>query len=138
MLQAASLREAINHIVTNLNQALVNEAPGLEYNKGFIRRLEIACNQFKLVQPEANAGLFSFRIPLSFIFNFCDQYKKVLFNCKHSISFTRTPTCGESLMKDPKILEGNISITSMRWYMPVIQPSPDYEKSLLNYDSIKY
>ena len=103
-----SLRNAMNHIVTNLNQDLVNEAPGLEYNTGFLRRLEIACNQFTFVQPEANAGMFSFRIPLSFIFNFCDQYKKVIFNCKHCISFTRNSTSHESLFKDRKMQIGDI------------------------------
>ena len=126
-----SLRGAVNRMVTRLNENLVNEQPGLQYNKGYLRRLEIACNPFETVQPVENAGLFSFRIPLSLIFNFCDQYRKVIFNCKHSISFTRSPTSHEALFKDRKMQTGDVQIKTMRWYMPVIQPNPNYEKSLL-------
>ena len=111
-----------------LNRDLVTNR---QYNQGYLTRLEIACSQFDDIQPEANAGLFSFRIPLSFIFNFCDQYKKVLFNCKHCISFSRNPTSDEALVKVTKTRPGAVQINTMRWYMPVIQPSVDYEKSLL-------
>ena len=128
----ATLRLTINKIVKSLNLFLVNEQAGNQYNKGFLKRFQIACNPFDKIQTADNAGLFSFRIPLKFIFNFCDQYKKVMFGCKHTISLNRAISDDDAIFKDRKMMLGKIQINALRWYMPRITPSLTYSTYLLN------
>ena len=70
--------------------------------------------------PDANAGRFSFRIPLSFIFNFCEDHDKVIFNCKHEISFTRQED-KYAIFRDHYTAAGKISREKNKLYMPVEQ-----------------
>ena len=48
-----------------------------------VRRLYITNNS----DPK---GSFSFRIPLKHIFGFCEDYDKVVYGFKHTLSLTRT------------------------------------------------
>ena len=81
------LRIHVNDVIRSINDTVVSKTHFTErYNKGFAERKNFLFNQTVL---DANAGRFSFRIPLSFIFNFCEDYGKVIFKCKHEISFTR-------------------------------------------------
>ena len=85
-----SWRDGYNLQITKINNFLVKNNPNpIDYNTGIIGRQRRIFNNFDKVQPAANAGMFSFRIPLSFMFNFCENYNKVIYNCKHELTFTR-------------------------------------------------
>ena len=54
-------------------------------NRGFWDRHKHIFNNL-----DANKGSFSFRIPLKHIFGFCEDYDKVVYGFKHTLSLTRT------------------------------------------------
>jgi len=85
-----AVRYHADDVIRWINNTIVTKRHFIErYNTGFAERKNFIFNQTGNLIPDRNAGRFSFRIPLSFIFNFCEDYNKVIFNCKHEISFTR-------------------------------------------------
>jgi len=123
------LRRHVNDVVRSINDAIVTKTHFTErYNKGFAERKNLLFNQ---TLPDANAGRFSFRIPLSFIFNFCEDYDKVIFNCKHEISFT----CQENkyaIFRDRYTAAGKINLEIIKLYMPVVTPAGLFKEELTN------
>jgi len=41
------------------------------------------------MKKNSQAGSFSFRISLEHLSNFCDNYTKVIYNCKHELQLNR-------------------------------------------------
>lgn len=88
---------------------------------------------------------FSAMIPLSCIFNFCNDYKKVIYGMQHRISLTRTAdtralmranaavaadsvfAASEAVAEDVKTV-----LTTIRWCMPQVQPSAIKTMELLD------
>jgi len=84
-----ALRYHVNDVIRWINNTIVTKRKFVKrYNTGLAERHNFLFNQTGNLIPDTNAGRFSFRIPLSFIFNFCEDYDKVIFNSKHEISFT--------------------------------------------------
>lgn len=119
----ATLRQAISYTVVLINKTLINYDPFLTKNEGFLARKKTLFNPFTKVTPAANAGMFSFRIPLNFIFNFCSDYEKVMFNCKHQLELHRDSIDGTALFRHRYVDPGKVIITSMKWYIPQVCPS---------------
>jgi len=83
----------VNDVIRWVNNTIVTKRHFIvRYNTGFAERKKFLFNQTGILTPDTNAGRFSCRIPLSFIFNFCEDYDKLIFNCKHEISFTDEKT----------------------------------------------
>ena len=120
------LTNAVNTSLSHLTNDLDN------FNKGFIKRKEFLFDTILNVMADSEAGDFSFRIPLSYLFNFCEDYRKVMFNCKHEIQLNRQ-TNYMPVLKDK--LVGNdtfkIQIDNMRWYMPKITPNLSMQSFML-------
>jgi len=90
-------------------------------------------------------------IPLKVIFNFCNDYNKVMWGLKQRIRMTRTGsirclnrfnTAGgiaANTVTDALTVTGAagvandalITITTLRWRLPVVRPSPSHEQALL-------
>jgi hypothetical protein len=81
------------------------------------------------VMPDEQAGSFSFRIPLEHLFNFCENYDKVMYNCKHELQLNRQVDA-YALFKSVYAADGKVQLDLMRWYMPKITPNEQY-KALL-------
>jgi len=78
-----ALRFNINDVIRWINNTIVTNRYFIErYNTGFSETKSFLLKQTANLIPDRNAGRFSFRIPLSFIFNFCEDYNKVIFICK--------------------------------------------------------
>ena len=86
---------------------------------------------FNQTLADANAGRFSLRIPLSFIFNFCEVYDRVIFNCKHEISFTRQED-KYAIFRDRYTAAGKINLEKIKLYMPVVTPAGLFKEELTN------
>ena len=96
----------------------------MRYNTGFRNRKDLLFNPIPNIMSNANAGRFSFNIPLSYIFSFCDDYRKVIFNAKHQLQLQKIDTTGDAaIFKDIFVGRGKIVLSSLRWYMPNIIPS---------------
>ena len=123
------LRKHVNDVIRSINDTIVAKTRFTErYNKGFAERKNFLFNQ---MVPDANAGRFSFRIPLSFIFNFCEDYDKVIFNCKHEISFTRQED-KYAIFRDRYTAAGKINLEKIKLYMLVVTPAGLFKEELTN------
>jgi len=71
-------------------------------------------------------GNFSFVIPLSHIFGFCEDYKKIIYGVKHSLILTR---CGnEDAIFKSGTIASKVEITNITWTM--INIIPNFEQLL--------
>ena len=116
----ATLRQAISYTVVRINRALTNYYPFLTKNEVFLARKKTLFNPYTKVAPAANDGMFSFRIPLNLIFNFCSDYEKAPFNCKHQLELHRYSIDGTALFRNRYVIPGKVIITSMKWYIPQV------------------
>ena len=120
------------HLITPLNKAVYKTTVNKNnYNIGFKKRKDLLFNPVGHVMPQNSAGNFSFGIPLSWIFNCCEQYKDVMYNCKHELRLNRTNETPSLLKMADDGYNYAIKLTLLRWYMPVISPSLEVQSNLL-------
>jgi len=92
--------------------------PNLTTNAGFKQRHD------KIITK--GGGYFSFIIPLSHIFGFCEDYKKVIYGVKHSLILTRAGN-------EDAIFGSNtskVTLNNISWTMIDIKPSIEQEYAL--------
>ena len=104
----------------------------LNSNNGFkIRREYIITNS----DP---AGSFSFKIPLKHIFGFCEDYDKVVYGLKHTLTLTRNND-NDAIFKsnatvgDPAadvVVDGEVNLSKITWFMPHVTPADKYKMEL--------
>ena len=71
---------------------------------------------------EKNKGSFSFRIPLKHIFGFCEDYDKVVYGFKHTLSFTRTHE-HDAIYRANNVDPGKIVLSKIAWFVPHVMPA---------------
>ena len=86
-------------------------------NKGFWARHQHIFNHL-----ERNKGSFSFRIPLKHIFGFCEDYDKVVYGFKHTLSLTRTHD-HDAIFRANGVDRGKIALSKIAWFMPHVMPA---------------
>ena len=67
-------------------------------------------------------GSFSFRIPLKHIFGFCEDYDKVVYGFKHTLSLTRTDD-NSAIFRVNGVDAGKITLSKISWFMPHVMPA---------------
>ena len=108
-----------------LNQSwyLDSTAIANNQNKGFWARHQHLFNHL-----DRNKGSFSFRIPLKHIFGFCEDYDKVVYGFKHTLSLTRTHE-HDAIFRPANDAAGNpfpagkIVLSKIAWFMPHVMPA---------------
>ena len=125
-------------------------------NRGFSRRRSTLHNDIGVIDPNR----FRFRgiIPLSHVFNFCQDYKKVVYGMQHRITFQRrtdysaligqvvdTPAAGGGVLAnainiDPTFTPTaagiiantayHILLTKFKWAMPIVMPNDEQKLTL--------
>ena len=73
------------------------------HNNGF------AVSHVYLIQLPTFKGTFSFRIPLKNIFGFCEDYHKIVYGLKHSLTFVRK-TDDDAIFRGAAAGAGNVSL----------------------------
>ena len=86
-------------------------------NKGFWARHQHLFNHL-----ERNKGSFSFRIPLKHIFGFCEDYDKVVYGFKHTLSLTKTHD-HDAIFRANGVDAGKITLDKIAWFMPHVMPA---------------
>ena len=104
----------------------------LNSNTGFdIRRKYI-------VRDSDPTGSFSFKIPLKHIFGFCEDYDKVVYGLKHTLTLTRNND-NDAIFKsnatvgDPAVYvvdNGEVKLKRIAWFMPHVTPADKYKMEL--------
>ena len=70
--------------------------------------------------------IFSFRIQLKHIFDFCEDYDKIVHGLKHSLTLNRK-TDNEAIFRGAAVGVGKVSLDKMSWFMLHVIPT-DAEK----------
>ena len=77
------------------------------------------------------AGTFSFKIPLKHIFGFCEDYDKIVYGLKHTLTLTRNDD-NNAIFKSNRqagnpavdiVVDGVVTITKISWFMPHVTPA---------------
>ena len=91
---------------------------------------------FGVVDGDVNPiGTFSFRIPLKHIFGFCEDYDKVVYGLKHTLTLTRdnNDTAIFKAINDAAgnpLPAGQVSLSDIIWYMPHVTPADEDKMKL--------
>ena len=67
-------------------------------------------------------GTFSFRVPLKHIFGFCEDYDKVVYGLKHTLTLTRNDD-EDAIFRDNGVNVGKITLNKISWFMPHVEPA---------------
>ena len=86
-------------------------------NRGFWER-----HQHILNHLDRDKGSFSFRIPLKHIFGFCEDYDKVVYGFKHTLTLTRTHE-HDAIFRANGVDAGKIVLSKLAWFMPHVMPA---------------
>ena len=89
-------------------------------NNGF------AARHAYVIQSPTVKGTFSFRIPLKYIFCFCEDYDKTVYGLKHSLILVRK-TDDDAIFRGAAAGAVKVSLDKISWFMPHVI-SADAEK----------
>ena len=84
-------------------------------NTGFAARHE------HLIKKPTAKGTFSFIVPLKHIFGFCDDYNKIVYGFKHTLTLVRK-TDDDAIFRAAAAGAGKVNIDRLSWFMPYIIP----------------
>ena len=94
-------------------------------NSGFAYR------RFFILGETNPLGSFSFRIPLKHIFGFCEDYDKVVYGLKHTLTLTRNND-NDAIFKSSHqagnpladiVVDGKVILSKISWFMPHVTPA---------------
>ena len=88
---------------------------GVGANVGYKIRHEYI---IKISDPK---GTFIFRVPLKHIFGFCEDYDKVVYGLKHTLTLTRNSN--DDAIFRAVAAEGQITLSKISWFMPRLTPA---------------
>ena len=87
-----------------------------------------------LIQRPLAKGTFSFTVPLKHIFGFCEDYTKIVYGFRHTLTLVRKSN-DDAIFRANAVDAGKMSLEKISWFMPLVLPA-DAEKFLL-YKSIE-
>lgn len=111
-------------LAQGLNQLWYKDvATTVANNAGFATR------QAYLIRKLHAKGTFSFIVPLKHIFGFCDDYDKVVYGVKHTLTLVRKAD-DDSIFRANAADAGRVNLDKISWFMPHVIPS-DMERMQL-------
>ena len=84
-------------------------------------------------------GKFSFRIPLKHIFGFCEDYDKIVYGLKHTLTLTRnndddaifkTNTNNGAVPPVDNVADAKVHLSKISLFMPHVMPADEYKMEL--------
>ena len=85
--------------------------------------------QAYLIQKPNAKGTFSFIVPLSHIFGFCEDYDKIVYGLKHTLTLVRKSD-DDAIFRLAATDVGKVDVNKISWFMPHVTPS-DMERAQL-------
>ena len=95
----------------------------LTNNNGFKNR------QNYIITQSEEKGTFSFCIPLKHIFGFCDDYDKVLYGFKHTLTLVRKSD-SDAIFRTAATAAGRVDFGKLSLFMPHVTPSVEASTNL--------
>lgn len=88
-----------------------------------------------IIAKPVPVGSFSFAIPCEHIFGFCEDYDKVMYGMRHSLTLVRTGD-DDAIFKAAAVADlGRVKLSKISWMMPRVQPNDEMKYKL--YKSIE-
>ena len=86
--------------------------------------------RYYIIRNSNPKGSFSFRIPLKYIFGFCEDYDKVVYGLKHNLTLTRNDD-NNAIFKsavvdgggNDVVADGKVILSKISWFMPHVTPA---------------
>ena len=131
-----SKSKGLNHLwYKDTKNTTVLDPADNNYNAGFKIRHDYI---FGKVNGDVNPiGSFSFRIPLKHIFGFCEDYDKVVYGLKHTLTLTRdnNNTAIHKFNDDDgagndRLALGQVILSDITWFMPHVIPADEDKMKL--------
>ncbi|XP_065658432.1 uncharacterized protein LOC136082941 [Hydra vulgaris] len=97
----------------------------LTYDSGF------ALRQAYIINKPTTKRTFSFCIPLRHIFGFCDDYDKVIFGFKHTITFVKK-TDNDAIFKLATVADAKVNLNEISLFIPHMLPADAERFKLFN------
>ena len=91
--------------------------------------------RYHIIVNSAPVGSFNVKIPLKHIFGFCEDYDKILYGLKHTLTLTRNDD-NDAIFKPADdgaggaIADGRIVLYKISWFMPHVIPADKYKMEL--------
>jgi len=85
-------------------------------NTGFATR------QSYLIRKPTSKGTFSFIVPLKHIFGFCDDYDKIVYGFKHTLTLVRKAD-DDAIFRANAAAAGKVNLDKISLFMPHVLPS---------------
>ena len=82
-----------------------------------------------IIKESDPKGSFSFRIPLKHIFGFCEDYDKVVYGLKHTLTLTRNND-NDIIFRDGGVDAGKVVLSKISWFMPHVTPADKVKMEL--------
>ena len=82
-----------------------------------------------IVKMPSPKGTFSFKIPLKHIFGFAEDYDKIVYGFKHTLTLVRKSD-DDGIFKAAAADKGKVNLEKVSWFMPHVLPA-DMEKMQL-------
>ena len=123
----ASIRGAVNALIKRINRDLILKTiPSLtSKNNGFSSRKNLLFNPVGSIMDPADAGRFTFSIPLSHIFNFCNMFKYGIYGVKHELRLTRQTDDFAIYKYGAATPLGMVKLDKLIWFMPRLTLNTD-------------
>ena len=78
--------------------------------------------QAHLIRKPTVKGTFSFIVPLKHIFGFCDDYDKIVYGFKHTLTLVRQSD-DDAIFRANAAGAGKVHIGRISWFMPHVDPA---------------
>ena len=91
--------------------------------------------RYHIIVNSVPVGSFNIKIPLKHIFGFCEDYDKILYGLKHTLTLTRNDD-NDAIFKPANdgaggvIADGKIILDKISWFMPHVIPADKYKMEL--------
>ena len=82
--------------------------------------------QLYLIASPTVKVTFSFRVPLKHIFGFCEDYDKIVYGLKHTLTLVHKSD-DDAIFRANAVDATKVAIDKIAWFMPHVLP-PDAEK----------
>ena len=105
------------------SEAAETDPAAADYNLGFAIRQ-------KLLHSDDGDGKFTAIVPLSHIFGFARDVRKVFYGVKHELELQRRQTDDEAIHRYAAVDAGKITLTKLSLWMPAVVPSLAWRTTL--------
>lgn len=96
----------------------------LTTNTGFTTR------QSWIVQSPQEKGRFQVQIPLKEIFGFAEDYTKVIYGLKQTLTLRRKADT-DAIFKAAAVDDGKVTLDRVSWYLPIVEPNDEEKFALM-------